>query len=100
MNGYAFENHGSKILRVGLAMQQGIVANLKKSKTIQYSGSLLFYPWVRVEGEMTCVSTDDALQLCLKNLQSPCRDNAESTTDAISSDGTRSDASTMIEFDD
>ena len=44
-------------MRVTLAKHQGVVANLEKSKTIKYSGSLLYYPWVRIDGQMACVST-------------------------------------------
>lgn len=88
MNGYRFGNHGGKILRVGMALQQGVVASLKKNTTIQYAGSLLFYPWVRVDGEMKCVTTDEALRICLEDLDSPRKESAESvgSTEVVSSD--------------
>jgi hypothetical protein len=94
MNGYLFANHGDKNLRVGMALQQGVVPSLKKNTTIQYSGSLLFYPWVRVDGEMKCVSTDEALRICLKDLDTTRKESAESvgSTEMVSSD-----ASTAID---
>jgi hypothetical protein len=94
MNGYEFENHSKKLLRVGLAMQQGIVASLEKNKTIQYSGSLLLYPWVRVQGEMQCVSTEEALRICLQDLKSKSGENAESVG---STEDVGCDASTTID---
>jgi hypothetical protein len=82
MNGYVFEGadlNSEKTLRVSLAKQQGIVANLEKSKTLSYSGSLLYYPWVRIDGQMACVSTEDQLRGYLKDLKSRGGEDAQST---------------------
>jgi hypothetical protein len=80
MNGYAFNGEDSRwLMRVTLAKHQGVVANLEKSKTIKYSGSLLYYPWVRVDGEMTCVSTEDELRACLQDLKGDTAESSIST---------------------
>jgi RNA recognition motif-containing protein len=98
MNDYAFDNRGCKTkkthLRVCLAMQQGVVSNLEHSKTIKYSGSLLFYPWVRIDGEMKCVSTEDALQECLQDLKSRSKEVAESQISTDASTDASTDEST------
>jgi RNA recognition motif-containing protein len=94
MNGYSFENHSGKQLRVGLAMQQGIAESLARNKTLQYSGSLLLYPWVRVNGEMTCVSNDEAVRICLQNLKG---DKCGESTDSVGSTEGVSSASTAMD---
>jgi hypothetical protein len=70
MNCYAFEEPSGKLLRVCMAKQQGVITSLQSSKSISFSGSLLYYPWVRIEGEMKCLSTEKALRACLNYLTS------------------------------